>query len=314
MALPTTAEPFELQAILVEHLGNDVGEVLPLSGGFFSRAFAVTAGGRQYVVRLSSAAHAAEGFAKDEYASRHFAAPYLPIPRGVARGRADGLQFAINARIPGRTLAECTAEDRRAALPAVLDTLDALARTDVSRSHGYGHWRGDGNGGYTSWHAFLIGALDDATDGYYAGWHSMFEEGVLERDVYDAVYRYMLSLLPYCPETRALVHNDFQFENILVEDAHITGVIDWANALYGDPLYDVARLAIWSTQPGWWYDDGAALLHARYGALPRYEQRIACYRCHIGLDDLRFYARTGNRPQYKTFREQLLALVTNGTQ
>jgi hygromycin-B 4-O-kinase len=94
-----------------------------------------------------------------------------------------------------------------------------------------------------------------------------------------------------------------------VQGRHVSGVIDWANAVYGDPLYDVARLIAWSAQPDWWYDDGPALLHARFGAATHYAERIACYRCHLGLDDLRFYAKTGNRPTYEFFRDQLLALV-----
>jgi hygromycin-B 4-O-kinase len=121
----------------------------------------------------------------------------------------------------------------------------------------------------------------------------------------------MLRLAARCPEERALIHNDYWFMNILGEigpdGARITGVIDWAIALYGDPLYEVARLAWGADYPGWWYDDGAAFLHARYGAAPGYADRIACYQCHLALDDLRFYAKTGRREEYDWARAKLLA-------
>jgi hygromycin-B 4-O-kinase len=89
----------------------------------------------------------------------------------------------------------------------------------------------------------------------------------------------------------------------------ITGVIDWANALYGDPLYEVARLLWWSGWPGWWYDDVADLMRARYGATPRFAERIACYTCHVVLDDMRYYATQRLRPQYEMARDRLLALI-----
>jgi hypothetical protein len=79
--------------------------------------------------------------------------------------------------------------------------------------------------------------------------------------------------------------------------------------LYGDPLYEIARLSWGADEDGWWYADGAAMLRARYGHLPDFDTRLTCYTCHIVLDDLRFYARTGNRAQYERFRDRLLARV-----
>jgi hygromycin-B 4-O-kinase len=119
----------------------------------------------------------------------------------------------------------------------------------------------------------------------------------------------MLRLAVHCPEERVLIHNDFWFENVLSEGERITGVIDWANALYGDPLYEVARLSWGAAWPGWWYDDGVMLLRERFGSAPGYAERLACYQCHIGLDDLRFYANTRRRTEYDFFRARLLTLI-----
>lgn len=302
-----------VRALLREHVAGEVGEVRPLAGGVFSRAFACTAGGRDYVVRLNSAAHAAEGFAKDAYAWRHFAAPALPIPRAIATGATADGHFAISERAAGHTLEDRTPAARRALLPATLDTLDAIGRADVGASRGYGAWGGDGHGQSARWRDFLAAIVEDEDTGYYRGWHALFRDSFLEREVYETVYRWMLRLTEYCPEDRALIHNDYQFENILADGGRITGVIDWANALYGDPLYDVARLGWWSARPGWWHDDGAALLRARYGTAPRFIERVACYECHLGLDDLRFYAKTGRRAEYTWARDRLLALVAGAT-
>lgn len=289
----------------------EVASVQRLAGGLFSRAYAFSSGGRDYVLRINTAAHADESLAKDEYAGRHFSSPELPIPRVIARGRTDDGFFAISEQAPGRTLAEHTSNERRALLPSLLDTLDAIGRADTRASCGYGHWGSDGNGRSASWRDFLASVIDEETNGFLRGWHALFHESFLEREVYNIVYRHMLRLTEVCPEERALIHNDYWFENILADGPRVTGVIDWANALYGDPLYDVARLSWGSGWAGWWFDDGAALLRERYGAATRYAERIACYECHIALDDLRFYARTGKQAEYTWARDRLLARVND---
>ncbi|MGN6698112.1 MAG: phosphotransferase family protein [Thermomicrobiales bacterium] len=296
-------------ALLRQIFADDAAGARPLAGGVFSRAYAFTAGDQDYVIRLNTAAHAAEGFAKDDYAWRHFASPALPIPRVFATGEADGVQFAISELAPGRTLEALSADERRAALPSLLDTLDAIAHTDVSASQGYGDWGGDGQGRYARWHDYLAAVIENESEGFYQDWHALFHDSFLDRDAYEAIYRHMLRLAARCPEERALLHNDYWYENVLAMGERVTGVIDWANALYGDPLYDVARLSWGAAWPGWWYEDGADFLRARYGATPGYAERLACYQCHIGLDDLRYYATVRNREQYTRTRDRLLARV-----
>jgi hygromycin-B 4-O-kinase len=288
---------------------NTVGEAQPLAGGFFSRAYACRVGGQEYVVRLNSAAHAAESFAKDAYAWRHFVAPELPIPRVIASGMVAEDAWAISERVPGRTLDEHTPAVRRALLPATLEALDAIGRADVSASRGYGYWDAHGVGPYPSWRAFLTVINENHSEGYYQNWHALFRDSFLEREVFDAVYRRMLRLAEHCPEERALIHNDYQYENVMADERRITGVIDWGGAMYGDPLYDVARLLALSARPGWWHADGPELLRARYGQLPRYDERVLCYACHTGLDDLMFYAKNGKRGDYDFVRNRLLALI-----
>jgi hygromycin-B 4-O-kinase len=298
-----------VRALARAYLPDEAVEVRPLAGGEFSSAFALTSGGRAYVLRVNAAAHAVEAFAKDDYAWRHFAGPDLPIPRVIAIGAAPEGHLAISERAAGQTLHAFAPAERRALLPATLDTLDAILRADVSATRGYGDWGGDGQGTVARWRDYLVAIMDNHDEGYYRDWHALFRTTFLEREVYEAVYRLLLRLVAHCPEERALLHNDYWFENILADGERITGVIDWANALYGDPLYSVAQLAWGSNWPGWWHADGEAILRARYGAIPGYDERIACYQCHLALDDLRFYATTGRRAEYDWARDRLMARV-----
>ncbi len=294
----------------IERFANEpAGVVRPLVGGLFSDALAFEASGREYVLRMSSAPHAAGSFAKDEYAGEHFASEALPVPRVVARGEVDGRQYAISERIAGRTLMECSPGERRALLPALLDTLEALGATDTGVSAGYGDWDGDGAGRYASWQAFLADIDKNHDEGFFADWHRYFDESFLERDIFDRVYERMVELSADVPNMRQVIHNDYQFENVLTDGARITGVIDWANALYGDPLYDVAWLNFISIHPGWWFDDGVEVLRERFGGAPDFDRRILCYELHIGLDHLRFYANQDRHDDYLICREWLLERI-----
>jgi hygromycin-B 4-O-kinase len=306
-------ETREIIELLRNTFADDISDVQRLTGGAFSRAFAFTSGGNDYVIRVNSEAHAPGSFAKDDCAGRHFASAALPIPRMLLSGATgDGRAwFSISERAPGRTLAECSADAARAALPSLLETIDAIGRVDLSGSRGFGDWGGDGEGKYESWRGYLTAVNQKEADGYYANWHALFHESFLEREVFDAVYRRMLGLLAACPETRALIHNDLWLDasNVLVDRGRVSGVIDWANALYGDPLYDVARI-LWGTNwPGWWREDDVAVVRDRFSAALDFETRITCYTCHIGLDDLRYYAKNGRRADYEIAGGLLLALI-----
>jgi hygromycin-B 4-O-kinase len=296
-----------VNALLRERFDGAVGALEPLSGGEFSRAFGFAAGGRAYVVRVSTVGHAAEAFAKDDYAARQFASAALPIPRVVARGEAPIGQFAISERAPGRRVMALSDDARRALLPSALETLDAIGRADVGAASGYGAWDADGQGTNPTWHSFLADVIDDGSEGYYRNWHELFETTFLERDVYERVYRRMLELSAACPEARELIHNDYHFDNVLTDGRRITGVVDWGNACYGDRLFDAAWVA-WVFEKDYGLD-AATLLRERHGAAPGYDARMACYTLRIGLDDMRFFARTGRAEQYPWARDRLLELA-----
>ena len=295
-----------VQTLLRERFGGAIEALHPLAGGEFSRAFSFTVSGRAYVARFSPYPHAAEAFAKDDYAWRHFSSPALPIPRIITLGQVEGGAFAIAERATGRRVEELSTTEREALIPSLLDTVEAIAGTDVNASRGFGPWDGAGNGEAPTWRGYLAAIIDNKDEGYYRDWHALFRDSFLERELFEAVYRRMLRFAARCPEERALIHSDLHFDNILADGDRVTGVIDWGNAGYGDPLYDVAWLGRWNT-----YSRGSildpALLHARYGVLPNYDARIACYECFLGLDDLRFYAKTNRHTEYRAMRDWLIA-------
>lgn len=308
MALTWAAAEGRVRALLGARYRDGIAGLRPLAGGEFSRAFAFDAAGGAFVVRVSDSPHAAEVYAKEEWAFRHFAGPGLPIPRVVARGQGGDLHFAISARAAGDRMEVLPPAARRALYPALLDTVDAIAAADLRGTHGYGQWGDDGIGELASWRDFLVAITANRDEGYYQDWHALFRESFLERDLFDTLYRRMLRLAAFCPEDRHLLHCDLHYDNILADGRRITAIIDWGNACYGDPLYDVAWLGRVNAHGETFVDP--ALLAARYGAAPHYRERLACYELALGLDDLRFYAKTGRREQYGAIKAILLERMT----
>jgi hygromycin-B 4-O-kinase len=293
-----------VRTLLQPHFTSVDTDLRPLAGGEFSRAFAFDADGRPYVIRVSLSPHASEVYAKDEWAFRHFASSALPIPCVVVRGEDGGLHFAISERMAGERIEVIPPAARPALYPALLDVLDAIVAADIGGSRGYGPWSSTGDGEAATWRGFLGAIADNRAEGYYEDWHALFRESFLERDLFDALYRRMLHLADFCPEERHLLHCDLHFDNILSDGKKITGVIDWGNAGYGDPLYDVAWLRRVNALGETFVDP--TLLDARYGAAPHYLDRIACYELALGLDDLRFYAKTGRHEQYEAIKAILV--------
>jgi len=293
--------PLQAAAVLESRWGPGIERVIPVDHGEISRAFLFSRHGRDYVARFNASP---SNFELDRYAGLAFAA-HVPAPPIREIGQADGLYYAISERVPGtalQTMAWPWAESVRASL---LTTLDALARIDLSARPGCGPVGPDGAGHHESWEEYLLSLFSDRERGFWEGWQRLFATSFLERDLFHRVHYRMRSLIPYCRGERAVVHGDFHVGNILSDGRAVTGLIDWANLKYGDPLYDVAVFHFWT--PAVELPDAHAARRAE--AEPHRRERLLCYTLCLGLDALRFFARTERRDAYTSIRERLLGMV-----
>lgn len=109
------------------------------------------------------------------------------------------------------------------------------------------------------------------------------------------------------------VSGDFGFNNTLAKNGKITGVIDWDDAAYGDPLYDVAWQGFWSAGFSWSEDiDIVGAIKQQYvqnGQLPEYfDERVDCYKMIIGTNCLSFFAKSDQKGSYDFARGELLKI------
>ncbi len=132
----------------------------------------------------------------------------IPVPRVEATGDPGGHPVMLISWCPGMTLYDAIwtfperAEQLGVAMGRTQATLHHLPVTERLRSALHSDWIGwSGNG-----------------------------DGALARE-----------LRRWSSGAQSIMHLDFHPLNVMVEGDTITGVIDWSNALIGDPRADVAR-------------------------------------------------------------------------
>lgn len=177
---------------------------------------------------------------------------------------AEGWAYAVSGRVRGTALDDLSGEAVARTLPSLLRALDAAARVDLAGTSGYGIWTPDGLAPHASWPEALL-AIGTETP-RVPGWRAALVDSGIGLGPVEAGLSALAALTPCLPDARRLIHGDLLSRNVLAGEAGITGVLDWGNALYGDPLYDAAWLLHWwPWYPGWRPGDlhAALLTHWR---------------------------------------------------
>lgn len=295
-----------IDGFIGEHFGPGVSDVALIADGEVSQACIVTTPTNTKVVRFNR--HTDEGYRKDRFAYEHFRSPKVLIPEIEEIGTLpDGMFFSVSTFVPGVTLDKLPTEELLATMPAMIVTMEAIHETSPVGT-GFGAIQLDGNGNAQSWHEALdqsqVSNDDDQLDSI-----AMFE-----RDLYEQFRARIREKYRFCPnDIRQLIHRDFGFNNTLALDGKITGVIDWDDMAYGDPLYDVAWQDFWKAGFSWGKDidilSAAQQHYSQHGGVPEsFQERIDCYKMIIGTNCLSFYAKSNQRHKYDFVRGELLKI------
>lgn len=268
--------------------GGRAQELMPLASGDWSKAYSFRLDGQEMIIRFG----AYRGDFEKDRAMGAYSSAALPIPKVIEVGETEDGFFAVSERVRGaKHLDELDEAELRLVLPQLFDALYELQQRDFKDTREVGLWRPEGTG--PSWGAELL-AVTEPRD-RLAGWRERLDASPREAGIFDAGVAKLRELAPHLPEHRGIVHNDLLNRNVLVDDGKLTGVFDWGNAFYGDPLYDQAWfLYWWPWYPQWQGIDLEELLarhRAKHGGPPeRMEERLRCCLIHIGLDHIAYSA------------------------
>jgi hygromycin-B 4-O-kinase len=307
MAKPDVS-PAMAERVLVAEMPGPIRDIVELTGGNVGRVFGFMAGDDPFVVRFNY--RAMGGFGDEVTVERLLAGTGVPFPHLVKTGHLQAFDWAISVRLPGSGF-RIDDPALPSLVPALFATLDAIHAANLDGTEGYGGFDGSGRGRDPSWRAHVRSVREDGPEGgYFPAWETLFATTMLERETIDALMRTVEAMLPFCPEDRELVHGDFGFDNVLVDEGRITGVIDWQNARFGDGLYDVAWLDFWSDPPLGTAGNYLAWRGAQGAPLPHALERIRCYQAMIAIDSLRFFANASMADAYRWLSGRIAHLMT----
>src|SRR5438132_9226945 len=171
-------------------LGHAPEDVVALSGGLWSAAFAYRDRGRDYVVRFHERRDDLE---KDRFAER-WRRGALRTPHMVEIGDYGSGGYGIAQRVHGAPLDVRDEKGMREILPSLFAALDALRESNVSRTRGYGLWHGDGNAPHRTWRDALV---REEAPGERAEQRLLLARGPVGLDEFEASLSRMHELLAF---------------------------------------------------------------------------------------------------------------------
>lgn len=298
----------EAAAFLRERLADPAITVEPLSGGNWSTAFAFRHDGADLVARFG---RHPDDYGKDRWAAT-WATPELPIPTvlDVEPVGDDGWWCAVSARAFGTPLEGATPTEWAALVPRVVDLIARCAALPHEPAQGVGRWAPDGRAPCATWREFLLEVADDGSDHRIPGWRAALAEQPAAQAAFDAGLARVDELSADLEPPIGVVHADLLNANVLADGGHITAVLDWGSAMYGDPLHDVAWIDFWSP----WHPNlsAPALLEvalADEGLTTGgdVDRRLRACRLHIGLGHLAYHAWAGGGPELDRLVPAVLA-------
>jgi aminoglycoside phosphotransferase (APT) family kinase protein len=223
-------------AFVVEHLGCQATAVQRVRAFATNAVYKVEAGEHRLVVKASAMHDALRG---EAWACGQGlgAGCLVPAVLGFGRlGSGTGRSAFIMSLIDGLPLA--------GPHPVLREVGVRLRQLHEVRVPGFG-WLSDASwddtGGFSlrhgSWRGFLEGVIGEvrALAGSYAVAAAVADGAARAVDARGAALAAI--------EVGSLCHGDLKVGHVLVDDDRLAGVIDWGDAVVGDPVWDIARFA-----------------------------------------------------------------------
>lgn len=294
----------EAKELLNKVLDESVENVSSIEMGELSRVFSFTAKDKPYVVhfRINN-----ESLDKAEYIYKTYGCE-LPIPAVVKLGEIDDIFFCISEKAKGKPISSYSNSEQTVILNDLARHFTNMSYIKVDSTKGYGLISPSGFTSFKSWEEVIASFFDEDQEGFYKDWTNLYKDSFLERPLFEEGYLKTMELVKYAPSNPNLVHGDFHLGNMLSDGKNVTGIVDWELAMYGDFMFDLAGLHLWSPHLKFpekvrnlWLESGKDIIN--------FKERLRCYMLFKAVDGLRFYAKQGSKPSYDYIREKVVTLL-----
>lgn len=218
-----------------------------IAGGHSNLTFLVTdANGRRLVLRRPPLAHglaSAHDMAREHRIISALNRSSVPVPTTVGLcedDRVNGAPFYVMEYVDGHVVRDVEAAERSLSEPArtrasesLADTLAAIHEVDLV-SVGLND----------------LGRHEDYLARQLRRWYGQWEQQrTRDLSLIDDVHAVLIANLP-AQQAATIVHGDYRLDNTMVDDdGNVCAVLDWEICTLGDPLADIAMLAVYWTGP-----------------------------------------------------------------
>ncbi|QAA33463.1 phosphotransferase family protein [Clostridium manihotivorum] len=295
----------EVGGLLQIIVRSKIDNIKEASSGKIKRVYFFNFQNKEYVICF---AKDNTEFEVESYLQDRFDKAKIPSPKVLNKGCYKDYYYAISEKLYGIPICDLDKEEVESSLPSIMDTLKNIHSIDISSTLGYGWLNSNKNGQFKTFEEFLRHFFSKEIQGFWKDWYELFEKSFLDYEVFMELYRKMIKLAPYCEGKRYLVHSDFHYNNVLVSNSKVTGVIDWGGVSYLDYFFDISKIVLEFSEHDlfnrfceFYKQNDFDVSHAR-------ERFLCATICH-SLDGMRFYAKLGKEDVYKNILKNVLALI-----
>lgn len=284
---------------------NYVHDVEPVADGWWSQALTFFSGEEKLVLRINQ--HPVD-FQKDIFAFEHFNSEAIRIPEIKSTGNFDENYFyCISEFIDGipsdRILLSENLQEHLPLAHTILDQLEKIHLLNTAPLKGWGYTNGNGQGLFNSWEEFLLSIHNSK---YAATWQELASTTWLNGDLFERLLKKTEQFFPYLPKEKHVLHGDYGFDNLLLTGSgNIAAVIDWAEMMLGDPLYDLVHMCEpWVQRSGINYIELWKKRKEEKGiTVVNFEQRLQCYNIQYTLFHLHIHTVRKEEEDYREVEE-----------
>ena len=260
----TEASPAAAEAAHSPSPSDNTLHIQQFPGGYSNLTYLITFRGQQYVLRrppFGSKVKTAHDMGREFRILSALHPIYRYAPRPVCFCEDEsvlGAKFYLMERIHGVILRrkvptglDLSPEKMRALCQTFVQTLVALHALDYQRA------------GLAD-----LGRPDGYVERQVSGWSERYRDAQTD-DVpaLESCMRWLSERIPHSPAA-TLIHNDFKFDNLVLDEAqptHVVGLLDWEMATIGDPLMDLGTALCYWVDP----EDPPPLHVASFGPTTR---------------------------------------------
>jgi len=188
----------------------------------------------------------------------------------------EELSYALSEKAEGQRIDSIDPKGIKQLIPSIVSTLKSIHSAPIQKDTGYGFWSAEFSPASKSWGEFLLASA-----------LAQFPEGRThpEKTEINSWRERFIELCSRVPDVHQLVHGDFGFGNAFANSEGVTSVIDWAESMFGDPLYDIAWIEFWYRDKSFLNE---YLLQIQDSDFNRagLDERMECYLLRTGLRSL----------------------------